>query len=185
MTPSQEDQDRAIAALWGVDPTVSDFRSQILDKMRIEFERTPNAMLPWSALRWARGRGIDVPDWIMDYLYDKAVVLTEIIAEDGGKEAQEVGRALGFGAEGKGETAAGAELRQRWRSFKIAVHIADRMRQDFMKQGVAKETAAIAETAKALSVSLATARRAHADYGDRAARFVELSISDSHEMRIS
>jgi hypothetical protein len=165
----------------GVDPNASDFRSQVLDKLRTEFERTPNPMLPWSALRWARDGGLDIPGWIIDHLYDKAVVLTEIVAEDGGKEAQEVGRALGFGAERKGETAAGAELRQHWRDFKIAVYIADLMRQDLMRQGVAKETAAITETAKALSVSPATARRAHKDYSGAAARFV----SDFHEVRIS
>jgi hypothetical protein len=161
------------AERYGVDPTASDFRSQVLDKLRIEFERTPNPMLPWSALRWARDGGLDIPGWIIDHLYDKAVVLTEIIAEDvGEEEAQEVGRALGFGAEGKGKTTTGAKLRQHQRRFEIAVHIADIMRQDLMRQGVAKENAAITETATALSVSPATAYRAHKDYSGEAARFV-------------
>jgi hypothetical protein len=179
MTPSPEDQDRVIAALWGVDPNASGFRSQVLDKLRIEFERTPNPMLPWSALRWARSRGVDVPEWVMGYLYDKAVVLTEIVAENAKQEAREVGRALGFGAGGKGSVAGGSKLRQRWRSCEIAIRIAD-----LMKQGV-KEAAAITEAAEALSVSPATAYRAHADDGDRAARFVELILNVSHEIRIS
>src|ERR1700694_3443237 len=121
--PSSEDKDRVIAALYGVDPTASDFRSQVLDKLRIEFERTPNPMLPWNALKWARDRGLDIPGWIIDHLCDKAVVLEKIVAENVGKEeAREVGRALGFGADGKGKTAAGAELRQRGRDFITAVH---------------------------------------------------------------
>jgi hypothetical protein len=86
-------------------------------------------MLPWSALKWARDGGLVIPGWVLDHLYDKAVVLTKIVAEDVGKEAQEVGQALGFGAEGKGSTAAGAKLRQQWRDWKIAVRIADLMTQ--------------------------------------------------------
>lgn len=160
-----------LAARYGVDPTASDFHSQVLDKARIEFERTPNPMLPWSAIIWARQGGLDIPSWIIDHLHDKAVVLSKIIVDDVG-EAEEVGRALGFGAEGKGKTAAGAKLRQHQRNFEIAVHIADLIRQDLMRQGVAKENAAITETAKALSVSPATARRAHKDYSGEAARFV-------------
>jgi len=172
-TADKAEKDRAIAAMYGVDPNAGDFRSQVLDKLRIQFERAPNSMLPWSALRWARGSGSDIPEWIIDYFYDKAVVLTEIVAEDAKKEAREVGRALGFGAGGKGGIAAGAKLRQQWRDFGIAIRIAD-----LMRQGVAKENA-ITETAKALSVSSATAYRAHADQGDQAAQFV------SHRMAIS
>jgi hypothetical protein len=159
----------------GVDPNASDFRSQVLDKLRIEFERTPNPMLPWSALRWARDGGLDIPRWIIDHLYDKAVVLSKIIADDVGKEAEEVGRALGFGAAGKGAATAGAELRQHWRDWKTAVRIADGMRQ-----GLAKD-AAVAAAAETLSISSATAYRAHAKYGsEAAAQFVE-SMSKVHE----
>jgi hypothetical protein len=168
------EKDRVIAATRGVDPTASDFRSQVLDKLRIEFERTPNPMLPWSALRWARDGGLDVPGWIIDHLYDKAVVLSKIIVDDVGKEAEEVGKALGFGAGGKGATTAGAELRQHWRDWETAVRIAD-----LMMQGVAKESA-VEEAAKTLSVSPATAYRAHKDYGGAATRFVE-SMSKVHE----
>ncbi len=164
--PSSEDKDRVIAALYGVDPNASDFRSQVLDKLRIEFERTPNPMLPWSAIIWARSRGLDIPNWIIDHLYDKAVVLSKIIADDVGKEAEEVGRALGFGAESKGKTTAGAELRQGWRDLITAVHIADLRMQD-----VAKENA-VTETAAALSVSSATADLARKNYGGTATRFV-------------
>jgi hypothetical protein len=174
------------AARYGVDPTASDFHSQVLDKARIEFERTPNPMLPWSAIIWARQGGLDIPGWVIDHLYDKAVVLTKIVDEDvGEEEAREVGRALGFGAEGKGKTTAGAKLRQHPRDFEIAVHIADLMRQDLMRQGVAKENAAITETAKALSVSPATAYRAHKDYSGEAARFVATFVkSPFHESEI-
>jgi hypothetical protein len=167
-------KDKVIAALRDVDPNASDFRSQAWDKLRIQFERAPNPMFPWSALRWARDSGSDIPEWIIDYFYDKAVKLTEIVAEDAKREAREVGRALGFGAGGKGSPAAGAKLRQQWRDFEIAVHVAD-----LMRQGVTKETAAIAETAKALSVSPATAHRAHVVWSDMAAQFV------SHGMHIS
>jgi hypothetical protein len=165
--PSSEDKDRVIAALYGVDPTASDFRSQVLDKLRIEFERTPNPMLPWNALQWARDRGLDIPGWVVDYLRDKAVVLEKIIDKDvGEEEAQEVGRALGFGAEGKGKTTAGAKLRQRRRDFTTAVHIADLRMQDVGKEN------AVTETATALSVSSATAYIAHKGYGGTATRFV-------------
>jgi hypothetical protein len=165
-------QDIAIAAIYGVDPTASDFRSQILDKLRIEFERTPNPMLPWSTIIWARQRGLDIPEWIVDHLYDKAVVLSKIIADDVGKEAEEVGRALGFGAAGKGSTTAGAELRQSWRNLETAVRIDDLMMQTESQGKVAKENAAVAEAAEALSVSSATAYRAHNDFGGMATRLV-------------
>jgi hypothetical protein len=165
--PSSEDKDRVIAAMYGVDPNDIDFRSQVLDKLRIEFERAPNPMLPWNALKWARDRGLDIPRWVIDHLCDKAVVLEKIVIEDvGEEEAQEVGRALGFGAEGKGKTTAGAKLRQRRRDFITAVHIADLRMQD-----VAKENA-ITETATAVSVSPATAYLAHKGYGGTATRFV-------------
>jgi hypothetical protein len=170
------------AARYGVDPAASDFHSQVLDKLRIEFERAPNPMLPWSAIIWARQGGLDIPGWIIDHLHDKAVVLSKIINDDVGEEAEEVGRALGFGAEGKGKTAAGAKLRQHPRDFEIAVHIADLIRQDLMRQGVAKETAAITETATALSVSSATAYRAHKNYSGEAARFVATFVKSAfHE----
>jgi hypothetical protein len=165
MPVSPEDQDRFIATLWRVDPNANDLHGQVLEALRIEFERTPNPMLPWSVLRWVKARGAAIPEWVINYFYDKAVVLTAIVAEDAKKEAREVARALGFGAGGKGARSAGAKLVPLWRDLDIAIHTAE-----LIAQGVAPENA-ITETAKALKKSSSTVRRAHAAYFDRAASF--------------
>ena len=115
-------EEKIAAAVVGVDPDAVDFRAQVLDKARIQFLLAPNPMLARSAFRWARDYGLDIPVWVLDYLYDETLELTEIVAKDGREEeAQEVGRTLGFGAAGKGGTTAGAELRQDWRYLIIAV----------------------------------------------------------------
>ena len=163
-------EDIVIAGMYGVDPNAPDFRSQILDKLRIQFELAPNPMLPWSALKWARSRGLDIPGWIIDHLYDKAVVLTSIVAGNAKKEGREVARALGFNAGGKGKTAAGAKLRQQWRYYELAVRVAD-----LLQQKVPKESAAM-EAAKAMcpSTTSATAYRAYNERGAQADQFVAI-----------
>jgi hypothetical protein len=163
-----------MAEMWGVDPNAADLRAQVLEKLRMNFEETGNVMLPWNAIRWARDGGLDMPKWVVDFFCDRAIRINRIVVDDLGKEeAHEVGRALGFGAAGKGSTSAGAELRQRSRDWQIAVRIAGEM-----ADGTTGKDAAVVIAAEIFKVSPATAYRAHNDYGVAATLLIQTYVDE-------
>lgn len=80
-----------------------------LSKLESDFERDHNPVFAWEAIAMAKNSGIDIPNWVANYLADAANEIVSIHEEVAGgspasKEADRVGRVLGFGAEGKGAT---------------------------------------------------------------------------------
>jgi hypothetical protein len=81
----------------------------VLAELRLTFDRTQNPVFVWQALRLATGLGINIPYWVLDYLAAAAGALASLYAKAKakkalGREAELVGKALGFGTRGRGRT---------------------------------------------------------------------------------
>ena len=94
----------------------------VLAELRLTFDSSRNPVFAWQALRLATGLGINAPYWVLDYLAAAADALASIYARAKTKkalarEADLVGKALGFGTQGRGKTgmfeAAAKLVRQR------------------------------------------------------------------------
>jgi hypothetical protein len=96
----------------GYDPfnvkRVQAYGESVLRELEDDFGRDGNPVHAWEAFAVARRYGIDRPEWVEDFLTDVADRILEIRDEvaDGKptkREAQRVGKALGFGKDGPGQ----------------------------------------------------------------------------------
>ena len=78
-------------------------------ELAIDFERDGNPVDAWQAFAVANRYRIDPPEWVEDFLTDVANRISEIRDEVAGgrpvkREAERVGKALGFGKDGPGHS---------------------------------------------------------------------------------
>ncbi|TGP27351.1 hypothetical protein EN875_033975 [Mesorhizobium sp. M2D.F.Ca.ET.232.01.1.1] len=118
------------AAQHGIDITASDWRATfatlVVDRMGASFEDESNPILPWQALRVAIDGAIDIPEWVLMYFHGRAKHLNDLLARGdrrGRREAEAVGKILGFGAMGKGGTSVARQTLNGDRNVIMAVHV--------------------------------------------------------------
>jgi hypothetical protein len=100
------------AGFYGYDPfnveRVRAYGESALRQLEADFGRDGNPVHAWEARSVARRYGIDSPDWVEDLIDDTADRIMDIRDEvaDGKpieREAERVGKALGFGKDGPGQ----------------------------------------------------------------------------------
>lgn len=148
----------------GSDPAtvtrVRRYRELELIELEEDFKREGNPVFIWQAIAIARRYGIELPEWVLEYLAASADSLLDIREEvaDGkraGKEAERVGKVLGFGTDGPGQGGwfKHATILERDRNvfFEIGDRLGAGMKLDF----------AYDEVARALGTSRSTVVRAY------------------------
>ncbi|TGP50410.1 hypothetical protein EN873_24905 [bacterium M00.F.Ca.ET.230.01.1.1] len=118
------------AAQHGIDVTAPDWKAKFaqlaVDRMGESFEDDSNPILPWQALRVAVDGSIDIPQWVILYFHNRAKHLNDLLARGdrrGRREAESVGKILGFGAMGKGGTSIARQTLNSDRDVIMAVHV--------------------------------------------------------------
>ncbi len=151
----------------GLDPALPGWEAELLSQLETQFREQGNAVTPWFALRWSIDNGLPIPQWVLDSLYRYAGYINNIANAGGRHEADAVGRALGFGGEGAGSTAAGAAARMSSRHYKAAVVVEIELRQGHPMD------AALQVARDRTGVSVSTARRCHTRYGPAAREMLD------------
>ncbi len=152
---------KILAAANGVDvsnPNWEDDWYRIsMRRMGEKYEETGNPVLPWIAVREAARVARPIPEWAMDYLVICGERINKLTNENhrGRREAEEVGKALGFGGRGQGRTSVFQETALDDRDLRIAVHVAGEM-----DTGKTAENS-IATVAERFSLSVDTVERAY------------------------
>ena len=171
--------DTILRSVLGSDP------EKTLAEQQIGFEETGNPMTPWFALLYARNHSVPVPEWVLQYFTERAEIITDIVhVHESNKrnqqtnnrknrkslrEAEAIGRALGFGAVGRGQKTPAATSAAQAEGFKFAFGV-----QIEMKLG-ANEGTAIINTADRCGWSESKVRRAHKSHKQQAKQaFLEL-----------
>jgi hypothetical protein len=103
---SAGDRGPAIRSATLADADPSDNKA-ILRKLEADYACDRNPIHPWEAFAIARGAGIDLPDWLLAYFDEGADRILKIRNEVARgtcvkREAERVGKALAFGADGRG-----------------------------------------------------------------------------------
>lgn len=167
-------RDRLRALSQGVDPDHPNWRAEVLGA----FQRRHLAgdhLAPWLALSYARGWGVAVPGWALDFFCIKAVQLNDVLEDPGGlSEAEAVGDALGFGALGRGQRSLAHKNAQRERERRMAMKVAIRTREVQEQGRVEKREATVALIAEMEKVSVSTVWRAVRNCPDAAAQVAKL-----------
>ncbi|TPL75111.1 hypothetical protein [Mesorhizobium sp. B2-3-15] len=166
--PWDEATDKIEAKQNGIDVTAPDWqvkwRTLAISRIGETHAKSFNPILPWVGLRLAMDSELPVPDWVLRYFYESAGLLNQMIREGkhrGRKEAESVGRMLGFGADGKGQTSAFRDITLQDRDVKIAIHVVCGM----VANGWSQEKS-VGEVAGTQKLSEATVERAYARYRD-------------------
>ncbi len=87
---------------------VQAYGKSVLRALESDFRREGNPVHPWEALTVARSYGISLPAWVQDFLAaaaDRVMGIREEVAKHKAvkREAERVGKALGFGIGGPGQ----------------------------------------------------------------------------------
>ena len=141
-------------------------RSEVRTKLRqleTDYNREDSAVYVWEALDLAERNGINRPGWVEDYLVRAAArlmqILNDVAAGKGiGRQADEVGRALGFGPGGGCRFKKAARLER----DRIIYHSVEKK----VGAGI-KLDAARFEVAKDMDLSSATIERSHKRIAER------------------
>ncbi len=177
--------DTLLRSILGSDP------EKTLAEQQIGFEETGNPMTPWFALRYARNHSVPVPEWVLQYFTERAEIITDIVhVHESNKrnqqtnnrknrkslrEAEAIGRALGFGAVGRGQKTPAATSATQAEGLIFALGV-----QLEIKLG-ANEGSAIINTADRCGWSEATVRRAHKSHKQEAKQYF-LKLMDDLEI---
>ncbi|BCH01804.1 hypothetical protein MesoLj131b_38030 [Mesorhizobium sp. 131-2-5] len=151
------------AAQHGIDVSAPDWRQTFatlaVNRMAETFEDDPNPIIPWQALRVAVDGSIDVPNWVIMYFHTRGKRLNDLLARGehrGKREAEAVGKILGFGAMGKGGTSVARQTLNKDRDLILAVHVLGETAL------IGSRTSAILAVAERFGVSSDTVERAFA-----------------------
>jgi len=161
--PVKITRDMLIATRFGEDTSDEKWKERVLERSGRDFEEHGDPLWPWHVLRLAADWGIPAPAWVMLYFSEQAERLNKIVRDGGGngsKEAELVGRALGFGAAGKGNTSAGKAIRTKDRDYQIAFWVICRIEEHKQSHGVGNIDGAKHDAAKYFGVSISTVGRA-------------------------
>jgi len=129
-----------------------------IEELKREFEATKNPVLAWRALILNGGLDTPFPEWIVEYLYAAAEDI--INNNDDDREAEAVGKALGFGGAKKGKKGmfAAAATLERYRGLHMEVVA------QLNKGNGTNLSSACAFVAATTDISFATVRRAYLYY---------------------
>lgn len=173
--PWDEATDKIEAKQHGIDISQPDWqpkwRRLALSRLGESYAANFNPILPWVGLRFAMDSEMPIPAWVLGYFYESAGILNQLVHDrkrETRKEAESVGRMLGFGAGGKGQTSAFRETTLNDRDAKIAIQVVCGMEVNGWSQ-----EKSIGEVARDHHLSEPTVERAYDRY--RAAAETRLS----------
>ena len=131
MNLSDPDLRRVLGAFVNV-PSNNEGRIEaVLERMRQDFEATKGPLTPWSALNLAVDAGRPLPQWIIRHLRGVSKRIHESASQSMdkklGREAEVMGRALGFGQGKAGATPAARESARMHRDFQVALRVVVQM----------------------------------------------------------
>jgi hypothetical protein len=142
-------------------------RAQVA-QLQADFLRTENPVLAWEAFVIARNCGMEIPDWVWEVVEAAADGITDLREEVErgaplGKEAEAVGRALGFGKKRPGETGWFAEASQSGRDREMYFAVMEWLESERIKRPSRKPkvTRAYAEVAEKHNSSSSTVGEAY------------------------
>jgi hypothetical protein len=169
MTPEEAKKvNEVYAASVGLTPLPGeDIRDLISEHQRITFEQTRDPLAPWRVITWAAANDFPLPEWVIQYLRGAAQKLNDVVvqaAKTGSvkREAEAIGKALGFGHQRAGQTSLTKTTALRDRDFKIAMRVAEQIENNV------KPDAAIIDVAKSLGITEAMTNRAFKEFGQQA-----------------
>jgi hypothetical protein len=144
-----------------------DIRDLISEHKRAMFEQTGDPLAPWQMITWAAVNDYSLPEWVIQYFRGAARKLNDVVmqaAKTGSvkREAEAVGKALGFGHKAAGQTTLTKEAALRDRDLKIAVLVAKQIENNV------KPDAAIFDVAKSLGIKESKVARAFKNFGQQA-----------------
>lgn len=129
-----------------------------LDELKRDFERTNNPVYAWSALVRSTTQGVQMPEWIMRYLHSAGWDIVKMLdGTEDAREAELVGRALGFGGGKKGDKgkfAEGRKLEKYHALYREVVH-------ELHKGNGTNPSSAFAYVASQCGKDISTVRRAY------------------------
>jgi hypothetical protein len=179
MTPEEAKKvNELYAASVGLNPLPGqDIRDLISEHQRVTFEQTHDPLAPWRMITWAAVNDYPLPEWVIQYLRGAARNLNDVVvqaAKSGSvkREAEAVGKALGFGHKRAGQTTPTKEAALRDRDFNIAMRVAEQVDNNV------KPYAAIFDVAKSLGITEFIVARAFKKRGRQA-------IAAWHQLRNS
>jgi hypothetical protein len=153
MTPEEAKKvNELYAASVGLNPLPGqDIRELISEHRRVTFEQTLDPLAPWRAITWAAANDFPLPGWVIQHLCAVAQKINDVVKQSANagsvkREAEAVGKALGFGSNRAGETTATKKAALRDRDFNIAMHIVIELEdilsaaQDFFRVSASFET---------------------------------------------
>ena len=76
--------------------------ADLRDIYKAEFDQTGNTLLAWIAFRHCRGAGLDIPEWVLDYLSGVTQDFARIHRDKPDEIPSKVMQALRFGTQGRG-----------------------------------------------------------------------------------
>jgi hypothetical protein len=94
------------------------------------WKREKNPVYAWNAYNTARLTGLDIPKWVSAYLDAAAAAIMKAVqqahsGETIGNEAEYVGKALGFGAGGPGQTPQFGELKKLGTDWDLHIEVSE------------------------------------------------------------
>jgi hypothetical protein len=169
MTPEEAKKvNELYAASVGLNPLPGqDIRELISEHQRVTFEQTLDPLAPWRAITWAAANDFPLPGWVIQHLCAIAQKINDVVKQSANagsvkREAEAVGKALGFGSNRAGETTATKKAALRDRDFNIAMHIVAELEDE------ANQDAAIFAVSQSLGVTETMANRAFKRFGQQA-----------------
>lgn len=136
------------------------YGASLLAELAVDFEREGNPVHAWEAVAVAARSGIERPDWVENFIDEQAARIMEIreqVSEGHpvGREADRVGKALGFAIDGPGQGGRFKQATMLQRDRTIYFEIRDKLDSDV------KLDAAYSEVATAFGVSRSLVVRAY------------------------
>jgi hypothetical protein len=171
MMPPEEVKkvNKLYAASVGINPLPGqDIRELISEHQRVTFEQTLDPLAPWRVITWAAVNDFPLPVWVIQHLCAIAQKINDVVKQSANagsvkREAEAVGKALGFGSNRAGETTATKKAALRDRDLNSAIHIIAKLGGN----GGNKD-AAIFAVSRSLGVKEAMANRAFKRFGKQA-----------------
>jgi hypothetical protein len=126
---------------------VRSYCRSVLSELETDFGRDGNPVHAWEAIALILPYGIELPDWLLAYLFDAASEIGQIRCEvaEGksiNREAERVGKALGYGeGQGRGGWFKRATMleRDRFAYFAVTERLESGMKLDFAYDEVKNE----------------------------------------------
>lgn len=159
----------------GIDPSEDHLPEKILEALQAHWDSDGHPVTPWFALRFAKDHGLQQPEWVIDYFYDRGGVINELAHQKSGRPQGElVGLALGFGAEGRGKSSPMAQAVAQSRDWHLAFKAKLKIAVGFEQGAPLKLEAVVHEVAGEEGVSRTAVFEALAKWGAR----VELQLKE-------